>query len=150
MRQKHKGFILKILAGTRRVECASLGSLGGNSAEGHDVPGWDPVAPVCTGWTSQRWKGERLSVWAPCAGPTCKTRAVCNTWSHFGGARAPLGSRARGLVSGEDVIRRSWSRSGDKTTEGRTGTGILTTLHDPRSVSEAAAPPPAAVSRCSF
>lgn len=47
----------------------------------NDVPGWDTVALVYTGWTSQCWKGERLRVWAPCAGPSSKNVSLTNPGS---------------------------------------------------------------------
>lgn len=30
--------------------------------KGNEVPGWDTVAPVCRGWTSQLGQGERRTV----------------------------------------------------------------------------------------
>lgn len=102
---------------------------GGNTLKGNDVPGWDTVAPVYTGWTSQHWKGERLSVWAPFTGPAVKIRVVYNTWIYSRGARAPPDPRRLGFNSGQRTL---FCAAGPGVeTKQRTGTVILTT--PPRS-----------------
>lgn len=72
----------------------------------NDVPGRGYCgSSVHTGWTSQRWRWERLSVWAPFAGRAPEGRVVyslfvANTWINFCSAAAPpeLGFEPPGLV----------------------------------------------------
>lgn len=102
--------------------CARALTRGRTHIDGSDVPGWDTVAPVCTGWTSRLWKGDRLSVCAPCAGLTCENVSLKHREEPRWTAAARLGLWT--------VLCCSCSRTGDKTTDGGTDGNILTPHHE--------------------
>lgn len=102
--------------------CARALTRGRTRSDGSDVPGWDTVAPVCTGWTSRLWKGDRLSVGAPCAGLRCENVSLK--------PREELRWTAAARHGLWTVLCCSWSRTGDKTTDGGTDGNILTPHHE--------------------